>query len=193
TEVDLTANGQQGRDIAAGGAVLLKNDGGLLPLDGDVASIALIGPEEFAGKAKLPPRSGTDIGETVVVPYTVTPQDGLESVIDDLGYDTEVTYNDGTDLDSAAELAADSDVVLLMIGDLAQETQDKADLLFPEMSDVDQEALIDAVVGVNPNMVVVLKTTGGMLMPWLDEVPALLEAWYPGQDDGNVVADLLYG
>jgi beta-glucosidase len=193
THADLTANGQEGRKIAENGAVLLKNEGGMLPLGSDVGSIALIGPKEFAGKAKLPPRSGTDIGETVVTPYTVTPQKGLENVIGDLGYNTKVTYNDGTDISSAAELAANSDVVLLMVGDLAQETQDKTNLKFPELSGVDQEALLNAVVGVNPNTVVVLKTTGMMLMPWLDKVPALLEAWYPGQDDGNVVADLLYG
>jgi hypothetical protein len=42
-------------------------------------------------------------------------------------------------------------------------------------------------------MVVVLKTEGMVLMPWLDQVPALVEAWYPGQEDGNAVADILFG
>ena len=42
-------------------------------------------------------------------------------------------------------------------------------------------------------MVVVLKTQGMILMPWLDKVPALIEAWYPGQEDGNVVANVLFG
>ena len=42
-------------------------------------------------------------------------------------------------------------------------------------------------------MVVVLKTQGMMMMPWLDKVPALLEAWYPGQEDGTVVANVLFG
>src|SRR5690606_6580267 len=64
---------------------------------------------------------------------------------------------------------------------------------FPEFNDVDQEALAEAVIGVNPNTVVVLKTTGFVLMPWLDEVPAVLEAWYPGQEDGNALANILYG
>src|SRR6185312_8352163 len=41
--------------------------------------------------------------------------------------------------------------------------------------------------------VVVLKTEGMVLMPWLDKVPALLEAWYPGEEDGNAVADILFG
>src|SRR5688572_10268456 len=42
-------------------------------------------------------------------------------------------------------------------------------------------------------MVVVLKTEGMVLMPWLDRVPALIEAWYPGQEDGNAVANILFG
>ena len=50
-----------------------------------------------------------------------------------------------------------------------------------------------AAPGVAQKMVVVLKTEGMVLMPWLDQVPALLEAWYPGQEDGNAVADILFG
>jgi beta-glucosidase len=47
--------------------------------------------------------------------------------------------------------------------------------------------------GVAQKMVVVLKTEGMVLMPWLAEVPALVEAWYPGQEDGNAVANILFG
>src|SRR5690606_4125301 len=59
---------------------------------------------------------------------------------------------------------------------------------------VEQEPLIEAVLDANPeNTVVVLKTSGTVLMPWLDKVPAVLQAWYPGMEDGNAVANLLYG
>jgi beta-glucosidase len=57
----------------------------------------------------------------------------------------------------------------------------------------DQEALVAAIAAANPNTVVVLKTGGMVLMPWLDDVPALLQAWFPGQHDGDVVADVLFG
>jgi beta-glucosidase len=60
----------------------------------------------------------------------------------------------------------------------------------------DQESLMKELVaapGVAQKMVVVLKTEGMVLMPWLDRVPALLEAWYPGQEDGNAVASILFG
>jgi len=66
----------------------------------------------------------------------------------------------------------------------------------PRGKGTDQEALMRALVaapGVAQKMVVVLKTEGMVLMPWLDQVPALVEAWYPGQEDGNAVADILFG
>ena len=72
-----------------------------------------------------------DNNENVVTPYTVTPQEGLENVIKELGYDTKVTYNDGRDPEAAAKLAAESDVVLLMIGDNPHETVDRKTLGFP--------------------------------------------------------------
>eukprot|EP00130_Batrachochytrium_dendrobatidis_P008282 XP_006683157.1 hypothetical protein BATDEDRAFT_92916 [Batrachochytrium dendrobatidis JAM81] len=201
--VDPMANGASARQMAEEGSVLLKNDDGFLPLDGEPKSIALIGVEWFAGEAKMSPRSTKDNNENVVTPYTVTPQEGLENVIEELGYDTEVTYNDGRDPEAAAKLAAESDVVLLMIGDNPHETVDRENLGFPAIDLdtnnnredwVEQEPLIEAVLDANAeNTAVVLKTSGTVLMPWLDEVPAVLEAWFPGMEDGNAVANLLYG
>jgi beta-glucosidase len=49
------------------------------------------------------------------------------------------------------------------------------------------------VVAANPRTVVVLKSGSAILMPWLDKVPAILEAWYPGEEDGNAVAAVLFG
>ena len=78
---------------------------------------------------------------TSVTPYTVTPQEGLENVIKELGYDTEVTYNDGRDPEAAAKLAAESDVVLLMVGDNPHETADRETLGFPAIDlDTHREA-----------------------------------------------------
>ncbi|WP_084552185.1 beta-glucosidase [Bacillus cihuensis] len=198
--VDPMANGDSAREMAEEGAVLLKNDDSFLPLDGKQKSIALIGLEWFAGEAKMSPRSIRVNNENVVTPYTVTPKQGLENVIKELGYDTKVTYNDGRDPEAAAKLAAESDVVLLMVGDTPAETIDRETLGFPAIplgknADwVEQEPLIDAVLEANAeNTAVVLKTSGTVLMPWLNEVPAVLEAWFPGMEDGNAVANLLYG
>jgi beta-glucosidase len=57
----------------------------------------------------------------------------------------------------------------------------------------DQDALIDAVVKANPNTIVVLDTGGPMLMPWIGSVKSVLQAWFPGQEDGNAIAALLFG
>lgn len=78
--VDFEAHDAVVREAAAGAIVLLKNDG-LLPLRPDVASIALIGAEWFAGQATMPPRSlDRDELVNVVAPQTVTPQEGLEKI-----------------------------------------------------------------------------------------------------------------
>src|SRR5205814_9574943 len=56
-----------------------------------------------------------------------------------------------------------------------------------------QDDLVRAVVAANPRTIVVVKSGAPVLMPWIDQVPAVLEAWYPGEEDGNVVASLLFG
>ncbi|RDU34734.1 glycosyl hydrolase [Neobacillus piezotolerans] len=192
--VDAKVNGASARKMAEEGAVLLKNENGFLPLDGKPKSIALIGVDWFAGIAKMSPRSIRVNNENVVTPYTVTPKQGLENVIKELGYNTKVTYNDGRDPQAAAKLASQSDIVLLMVGDTPGETIDRQTLGFPAINQVKQEPLIDAVLKANAkNTAVILKTSGTVLMPWLNQVPAVLEAWYPGMEDGNAVANLLYG
>jgi beta-glucosidase len=56
-----------------------------------------------------------------------------------------------------------------------------------------QNKLIAAVAAANPKTIVVLKSGSAMLMPWLNSVAAVLEAWYPGEEDGNAVAEILFG
>ncbi len=57
----------------------------------------------------------------------------------------------------------------------------------------DQDRLVDAVTRANPHAVVVLETGGPVLMPWLDQTAAVLEAWYPGQKGGEAIAEILSG
>jgi beta-glucosidase len=75
-----------------------------------------------------------------------------------------------------------------MVGDNQSEGGDQPISLFKE-----QEKLVRAVAEANPRTVVVVKTGTAMLMPWADGVPAILEAWYPGEEDGNAVAAVLFG
>jgi beta-glucosidase len=90
-------------------------------------------------------------------------------------------------------LAATSDVAIVMAGDISLEGEDRPNLSLPVLDGVDQNALISTVAAANLRTIVVLKNGGPVLMPWLNQVPAVLEAWYPGQEDGNAVADLLLG
>ena len=206
---------QFAKEAAAESLVLLRNDNDMLPLDADeMDSIALIGAEWFAGEATLPPRSGNrEENISVVEPYQVTPQEGLEEVLDQLGSDATVTYNSGDSTAEAVELVEESDVTILVIGDVARETWDKnsnwreenpgggangaenevPDLDLPSVEGTNQQLLIERVLDADPDTIVVLKTQGQVNMPRLDDMHTLVQAWYPGQEDGAVVAEALFG
>jgi hypothetical protein len=159
-----------------------------------VKSIALIGAEWFAGQATLPPRNG-DPKElsTVVTAATVSPQKGLQNTLAALQSSASVTYDNGKDIDKAVKAAQQADIAIVMVGDTPRETRDKTTLALPKVNGTDQEKLVPSVLAANANTVVVLKTEGMVLMPWLSQARALVEAWYPGQEDGNAVADMLFG
>lgn len=92
----------------------------------------------------------------------------------------------------AAALAKESDVAIVFAGlsdRFESESFDRGKLELPN-----QDKLINAVAAANPNTVVVLETGGPVLMnPWLDDVAAVVQAWYPGQEGGNAIADILLG
>jgi hypothetical protein len=90
-------------------------------------------------------------------------------------------------LATVKRLAATSDVAIVRAGDISLEGEDRPNLSLPVLDGVDQNALISTVAAANPRTIVVLKNGGPVLMPWLNQVPAVLEAWYPGQEDGNVL------
>lgn len=186
TPIDAVGHGRVARSIAEQSAVLLRNDGGLLPLDASVVrSIALIGPSAHARDAK----TGGEGSSRVVPLYTVTPMQGLRNVLTELRSTATVTYHDGAVLPAAAALAASSDIAIVMVGDTLTEGADRPNLSLPG----NQDALVSAVAAANPRTIVVLKNGGPVLMPWLGQVRAVLQAWYPGSEDGNAVAGLLLG
>lgn len=96
------------------------------------------------------------------------------------------------DLAAATKLASESDVAIVFAGcseEIEGEGVDRLTLALP----AGQDELITAVAKANPNTVVVLNGGGSMLMPWVDQVAAVVQAWYPGQEGGNAVANLLSG
>ncbi len=93
------------------------------------------------------------------------------------------------EIQQAAALAAKSDVAVVIVGDQETEGIDRTTLALPPL----QDDLVDAVAAANPRTVVVLNSGGPVLMPWLDRVPAVVEAWYAGEEDGNALAAILFG
>jgi len=176
-------------EVARKGVVLLKNDG-ILPLDREsIESVVVVG--ELANT----PNHGDKGSSTVDPPYVVTPLEGIRNRAGGLRVDY-VVGNPLSEDDRDAVTAADATVVV--VGLTAEEEGeaivpgkgDRANLRLPH----EQEQLIQAVAALNPRTIVVLE--GGSVITlesWLPWVEALLMAWYPGQEGGNAIADVLFG
>ncbi|MFB6981002.1 glycoside hydrolase family 3 C-terminal domain-containing protein [Streptomyces scopuliridis] len=97
-----------------------------------------------------------------------------------------------TALASAVAAARDADVAVVVVGTTEEsesEGRDRDTLGLPD----GQDALVRAVVRANPRTVVILNAGGPVAVPWRAEVPALLLAWFPGQEAGDGLADVLFG
>jgi beta-glucosidase len=92
-------------------------------------------------------------------------------------------------MQGAVNAAKSADVAVVFVNDLRTEGGDNPSLALPG----DQNQLIDAVAAANPKTVVVLNTGGATLMPWLKRVAGVVEAWYPGQENGKAIAAVLFG
>lgn len=187
--IDADAHGARARVLGGRFAVLLKNEGRLLPLDPAEGRILVVGQETFAARACL----GGGGSSRVVPVYTVDPVPGLRDVIAGLGgrarVDLRVVADDLGDLDAAVAAAREAQTVVIMAGLVASEGEDLPTMELPNR----QSEMIGALATANPRTVVVLKDSNPVLLPWIDAVPAVLEAWNQGTEDGHVVADLLFG
>ncbi|KJZ21234.1 beta-glucosidase [Loktanella sp. S4079] len=95
-------------------------------------------------------------------------------------------------IEQAVNAAKAADTAIIFAGRSGEwdtEGSDLQDIMLPGA----QDALIAAVLAANPNTVVVLQTGGPVEMPWINEAKAVLQAWYPGQEAGNAICDVLFG
>ncbi len=95
-------------------------------------------------------------------------------------------------LTEAESVAAQADVAVIVAGSTSEwesEGDDRTSINLPK----GQDELITRVLAANPNTVVVLNCGAPMNLPWLDAVPATMLVWYPGQEAGEAIADLLTG
>src|SRR5690606_8035404 len=101
----------------------------------------------------------------------------------------EISYDLGNNPVELARKAKNYDMVVVFANQWMGEALDAPNLDLPHS----QNALIDAAATANPKTIVVLQTGGPVNMPWLNKVPAVISAWYPGQEGGEAIADILTG
>jgi len=172
------------REAAAKSMVLLKNQKSALPLDRQVKSIAIIGP--FADSPNI-----GDKGSSVVrPPYVVTPLAGIRNLA---GAGIRVSYDPGEKIESAEQLASNSDAAIVFVGNDWMDEGEAHDRINLNLS-AGHEALVKTVAAANKRTIVVLFSGSAICMEsWKDQVPAILMAWYPGMEGGNAIAEIIFG
>lgn len=191
----LTADSRKAaREMARKSMVLLDNTGGVLPLDKQkVKTLAVIGPLADLRRAMLGNWAGAGRDEDAITPLA-----GIRAAV---GSGTQVVYVEGTTLEGgettgiaeAVKAAQQADAVLLFLGehpDMSAEARNRTSLDLPGA----QQALADAVAKVGkPTAAVLLNGRPLSIGPLRERVPAILEAWFPGVEGGNAIADVVFG
>lgn len=185
-----------GRKIAQEGIVLLKNQDNLLPLDPKQPRKILVVGEN----AKKMMTLGGGSSE-LKVKYEISPLQGIENYFSPAsqvtyaeGYSSVPTQNRHALLLEAVDAARKADVVIFVGGLNKNENQDcegadRRSLNLP----YGQDELIGELARVNRNLVAVIISGNAVAMPWVNEVPAIVEAWYGGTEAGNAIASVLAG
>ena len=160
---------------------LLKNEGSLLPISKSTRRIAVIGPN--AAIARYGDYERESNGEQISL---------LRGIKEALPAAT-VTLSDGNDIAASVAMAKDSDVTILALGEwqgISGEGFDRSNLDLPG----NQEQLMEAVAGTGKPVVLVLQNGRPLTIGWAkDHLPAILEAWYPGEFGGRAIAETLFG
>ncbi len=180
------------RRVTQESIVLLKNSDHFLPLNkAKLKSVAVIGP--YANQVLLDWYSGTP-------PYAISPLDGIKNK---LGSAVTVSYAPNNDTDAAVNLARTADVAIVVVGNHPTCNAGWAKCPLPsdgkEAIDrtsitLEQEELVKQVYAVNPRTVVVLISSFPFAIQWTkDHVPAIVHMAHDSQEEGNALADVLFG
>jgi beta-glucosidase len=160
---------------------LLKNDGHILPLSKSTKKIAVIGPN--ADVARYGDYEIESNGAHISM------LSGIRALVPQAA----IEFDAGKDIAAAAAKAKDADVVILGLGErqgISGEGFDRTDLGLPD----NQEQLLETVVATGKPVVLVLENGRPLTTSWAkDHVPAILEAWYPGEFGGKAIAETLFG
>jgi len=200
-DIDYATNALVAQRAAEAGIVLLKNEGEVLPLAKSARTIVVIGGHADVGvlsgggssqvrsvggaPVEIPLTSGAAMSFARVTYHASSPLAAIRA----LAPDATVTFLSGDDVPAAVAAARSADLAIVFATQWTTEAQDVETLALPD----DQDATIAAVAAANRKTVVVLETGGPVLMPWIDAVPAVVQAWYPGQRGGEAIANILFG
>jgi beta-glucosidase len=190
---NLDAHHALARTVAAEAITLLKNDGAILPLSANNhRKIAVIG--EFAVNPRYQGNGSSEVRPPRVDKFMdiVGREHGGNFEIEyaqgySLGDDTDFTL-----IEAAARLAAESDVALVLAGLPPQYESEGIDRHHIDLPP-SHNRLIEAITLRQPKTVVVLTNGSAVAMPWIDNVPAVVEAWLGGQAGAGAVADVVFG
>jgi beta-glucosidase len=190
------AHAKAAREVAAKSIVLLKNNNNLLPLSKQIKTIAFIGPLVKAVKqnkgfwdVEVP---GVDSN------FIVTQWEGLENKI---GSTAKLLYAKGCEIEGsdksgfaeAIEVAKQSDVVILSIGerrDMSGEAKSRSNLNIPGV----QEELLKELLATGKQVVVLINAGRPLVFNYTaDNAPAILYTWWLGSEAGNAISDVLFG
>ena len=190
--VDADHGFEVSRQIAEQSTVLLKNENHVLPLHAaNLRSIAVIGDHadygvlSGAGSAQVDAEGEFPPKWQGHVWFPTSPLKAIQTHAPN----AHVEFNSGQDPSAAAALAKNSDIAIVFVNQWESEGMDLPNLSLPD----NQDALVETVAAANPKTIVVLQTGSAALMPWIDKVSGVLEAWYPGNRGGQAVANILFG
>ena len=198
--VNVMAGFDTAQRIAEQSMVLLKNEKNQLPLDASsLKSIAVIGGHadvgmlSGGGSAQVDPPGGNAImppgkGATVWGTPVWFPTSPMKAIMAKAPK-ADVVYNDGSDLNSAAALAKNADVAIVFVARWESEGRDSDNMSLGG----NQDDLVAKVAAANPHTIVVLETGNPVLMPWANNVNAILEAWFAGSSGEKALANILFG
>jgi beta-glucosidase len=204
--IPASADAAVAQEVEETGAVLLKNANSQLPLNAStLQSIAVIGSRadvgvlSGGGSAQVQPVGGAITEGSPCPPcwaQVVWDPSSPLAAIKAMAPNAKVLYSDGSDEIAAGNVAFQSQMAIVFVSQWASEGMDEPSLALSDLAtglNIDQDALVEAVAAANPHTIVVVESGGPVLMPWLGNVNAVLEAWYPGQSGGPAIADLLFG
>ncbi|CAI3949753.1 glycoside hydrolase family 3 C-terminal domain-containing protein [Commensalibacter communis] len=195
---DVAAHEAISQKVAENGIVLLQNKQNILPLAATVKNIAIIGGKadkgvlSGGGSSQVTARGGNITDPTSMQtwpgPASYFPSSPMKA-IQALAPKAKIQFAEGNNIDEAVKLASQSDVVIVFATKWSAESFDNADMSLPG----NQNQLIEAVAKAGKPVVVVLETGNPVEMPWLNNVDAVVEAWYPGTSGGTAIANILFG